>query len=128
MTGISRLKERREVERVTAYIPAHNVSEYLARAIEGLLSQTHPLDEILVIDDGSRDNSAEIASRYSQVKLIQHPINKGLAAARNTALRAAWNELVASVDADVVADPSWVATLLPHMADLNVVGAGGILV
>jgi mycofactocin glycosyltransferase len=115
------------VTRVTAYAPAYNVSEYLARTIEGLLRQTHPFDEILVIDDGSRDNSAEIASRYSQVTLIRHPVNMGLAAARNTALRAARNELVASVDADVVADPNWIATLLPHMADPKVAGAGGFL-
>ena len=50
---------RMQCARVTAYIPAYNVSEYLARTIEGLLSQTHPFDEILVIDDGSRDDSVE---------------------------------------------------------------------
>ena len=114
--------------RITAYIPAYNVSEYLARTIEGLLAQTHPFDEILVIDDGSRDNSAEIASRYPQVTLIKHPVNRGLAAARNTAIRAARNELVASVDADVVADPNWITTLLPHLDDPKVAGAGGILI
>jgi cellulose synthase/poly-beta-1,6-N-acetylglucosamine synthase-like glycosyltransferase len=116
------------VQRITAYTPAYNVSEYLARTIEGLLLQTRPCDEILVIDDGSRDNSAEIASRYPQVTLIKHPVNKGLAAARNTALRAARNELVASVDADVVADPNWIAMLLPHLDDPKVAGAGGILI
>lgn len=115
------------MERITAYTPAYNVSEYLARTIEGLISQTHPFDEILVIDDGSRDNSAEIASRYPRVTLIKHPFNKGLAAARNTALSVARNELVASVDADVVADPNWISTLLPHMADPKVAGAGGFL-
>jgi glycosyltransferase involved in cell wall biosynthesis len=116
------------VERVTAYIPAYNVSEYLARTIEGLLAQTHAFDEVLVIDDGSRDDSAEIASRYPRVTLIKHPSNKGLAAARNTALRAARNELVASVDADVVADPTWIAKLLPHLDDPKVAGTGGILI
>lgn len=114
--------------RITAYIPAYNVSVYLARTIEGLLAQTHPFDEILVIDDGSRDNSAEIASRYPQVTLIRHPANRGLAAARNTAMRAARNEFVASVDADVVADPNWIATLIPHLDDARVAGAGGLLV
>jgi cellulose synthase/poly-beta-1,6-N-acetylglucosamine synthase-like glycosyltransferase len=115
------------MERVTGYTPAYNVSEYLARTIEGLIGQTYKFDEILVIDDGSRDNSAEIASRYPQVTLIKHPLNKGLAAARNTAMRAARNELVASVDADVVADPNWLATLLPHLSDPKVAGAGGFL-
>jgi glycosyltransferase involved in cell wall biosynthesis len=113
---------------VSAYIPAYNVAEYLAPTIEGLLSQTHPFDEILVIDDGSRDNSAEIASRYPKVTLIRHTVNKGLAAARNTAMRAARNELVASVDADVVAGPNWMATLIPHLEDPKVAGAGGMLI
>jgi len=113
--------------RVTVYIPAYNVSAYLPRAIEGLLAQTHPFDEILVIDDGSRDNSPEIARRYPQVTLIQHPTNKGLAAARNTAMRSARNEFVASVDADVVPDPNWIAILIPHLNDPKVAGAGGFL-
>jgi cellulose synthase/poly-beta-1,6-N-acetylglucosamine synthase-like glycosyltransferase len=115
------------MERVTAYIPAYNVSGHLQRAIEGVLSQTQPFDEVLVIDDGSRDNSAEIACRYPQIRLIQHPVNRGLAAARNTAIRAARNDLVASVDADVIPDANWIATLAPHFTDPKVAGAGGIL-
>jgi glycosyltransferase involved in cell wall biosynthesis len=115
------------MERITAYVPAYNVSEHLARAIESLLSQTQPFDEILVIDDGSRDNSAEIASRYPQIRLIQHPENRGLSAARNTAIRTARNELVASIDADVIADRNWIASLAPHFADAKVAGAGGLL-
>jgi glycosyltransferase involved in cell wall biosynthesis len=120
-------KEKRAVTRITAYIPAYNVSETLARAIEGLLAQTHPFDEILVIDDGSRDDSAEIVSRCPQVRLIRHPVNQGLPPARTTALRAARNELVASVDADVVADANWIASLAPHFFDLKVARAAGIL-
>jgi cellulose synthase/poly-beta-1,6-N-acetylglucosamine synthase-like glycosyltransferase len=115
------------MERITAYIPAYNVSEHLARAIEGVLAQTQPFDEILVIDDGSRDDSAAIARRYPQVILLQHAENRGLSAARNTAIRAARNELVASVDADVVPDPTWIASLAPHFDDPKVAGAGGIL-
>lgn len=115
------------MEHITAYTPAYNVSEYLARTIEGLISQTHPFDEILVIDDGSRDNSTEIAARYPQVRLVKHPVNKGLAAARNTALSVARNDLIASVDADVIADPDWISRLLPHLGDPKVAGVGGFL-
>lgn len=112
--------------RVSLYIPAYNVSRYLAKAIDAALAQTYPFDEILVIDDGSADDSAEVASRYSKVTLIKHPVNKGLSAARNTAFRAARNELVAALDADVVADPSWLATLLPHFENPKMGAAGGI--
>src|ERR1700741_4123951 len=115
-------------QKVTVYIPAHNVSEFLAPCIEALLGQTLSPDEILVIDDGSRDNSAEIASRYPQVTLIRHPVNKGLASARNTAMRAARNELVASIDADCVAAPSWLAELTAHLNDPALAGVGGKLI
>jgi glycosyltransferase involved in cell wall biosynthesis len=114
--------------RVSVYIPAYNVAEFLASCIEGLLSQTFPPDEILVIDDGSTDASAEIAARYLVVTLIRHPVNKGLAAARNTAFRAARNELVASIDADCVAAPSWLAELTRHLADPAIAGVGGKLI
>jgi GT2 family glycosyltransferase len=87
-----------------------------------------PPDEILVIDDGSRDALPEIDSRYSRVTLIRHPVNKGLAAARNTAMHAARHDLVASLDADCVADPCWLAELAKNMADPAIAGAGGKLI
>src|SRR5215470_7074334 len=109
--------------KITGYTPAYNASKYLARTIQGLLSQTHPFDEVLVIDDGSTDDSASIASRYPEVRVVRHEKNKGLAAARNTAFSVARNDLIASVDADVVASPTWIATLLPHLDDPKVAGA-----
>lgn len=116
------------VLKVTAYIPVYNGAEFVGPNIEGLLAQTHPVDEILVIDDASSDATGEIAASYPGVTVIRHPANKGVAAGRNTALRAARNELVAAFDADCVASPTWLATLLPHLEDPKVAGAGGRLV
>jgi len=120
--------EARVPERITVYIPAYNVAEFLGRCIEGLLAQTLTPDEILVVDDGSKDNSSEIASRYPQVTLLQHAKNKGLAAARNTALHAARNKLIASIDADCVAAPTWLAELAGSLSEVGAVGAGGKLI
>jgi GT2 family glycosyltransferase len=117
-----------ESQKVTVYIPAYNVAEFLERCIESLLKQTMPADEILVIDDGSRDNSAEIARRYQQVKLIQHSVNKGLAAGRNTALHAARNHLIASIDADCVAAPTWLEQLVKNLDGPQTAGVGGKLI
>ncbi len=114
--------------KVSVYVPAYNVADFLGPCIEGLLGQTFPADEILVIDDGSRDTSAEIAARYPSVTLIRHPVNKGLAAARNTAMRAARNELVASMDADCIAAPDWLAELARNLTDPAIVGVGGKLI
>jgi glycosyltransferase involved in cell wall biosynthesis len=113
---------------LSVYIPAYNVAEFLPKSIESILAQSLPPDEILVIDDGSRDASPEIAARYPQVTLIRHERNLGLAAARNTAFRSARNEFVASLDADCVADPNWLAGLLVHFADPKIAGVGGRLI
>jgi glycosyltransferase involved in cell wall biosynthesis len=112
--------------KVSLYIPCYNAERYIARALEGALRQTHPFDEILVIDDGSRDRTREIASRYP-VRILSHEQNRGLAAARNTGFRSARNELVASLDADCVAELDWLEKLLPHLDDPKVAAAGGRL-
>lgn len=110
--------------KVSLYIPCYSAEPYIARTIEGALCQNHPLGEILVIDDGLRDRTREIALRYP-VRIISHERNRGLAAARNTGFRSARNELVASLDADCVAEPDWLEKLLPHLEDPKVAGASG---
>ena len=110
--------------KVSLYIPCYNAERYIARTLEAALRQTHPFDEILVIDDGARDRTREIASGYP-VRIISHGRNRGLAAARNTGMRSARNELVASLDADCVADPKWLETLMPHLDNARVAGASG---
>ena len=99
----------------------------MARSIESLLVQTIEPAEILVIDDGSRDKSAEIAASYPRVRVVKHERNKGLAAARNTAFQTAKSDFVASLDADCVADSDWLEKLVPHLQEERVAGAGGFL-
>ncbi|MFN3531092.1 MAG: glycosyltransferase [Candidatus Brocadia sp.] len=110
---------------VTVYIPCYNAGKYISRCLEGVLSQTFPVNEVLVIDDGSTDDSREIISRYP-VKIIRHELNNGLAAARNTAIRNAITEYVACVDSDVVPEPDWLEKLMQNFGD-NVAGVGGKL-
>jgi GT2 family glycosyltransferase len=116
------------VEKISVYIPAYDSAEFLSRAIDGLLSQTLPANEILVVDDGSRDATAEVAASYPAVTLVRHPHNCGLGAARNTGFRTARNELVASLDADCVPDPGWIAGLARHFDDPKIAGVGGRLI
>lgn len=115
------------MEKVTLYIPCYNVEGYLKECLEAVLKQTHTPDEVLVIDDGSTDQTAEIAAQYP-VRLIRHQQNKGLAAARNTAILNSRNELVASIDADVVLAQDWLEKMVVSMHHDGVVGAGGKLV
>jgi glycosyltransferase involved in cell wall biosynthesis len=86
---------------ITAVIPAYNAAEHLERALWGALSQTRLPDEILVIDDGSTDATAELARSYGPpVRVIAHEQNRGLSAARNTGIRQATGEWIALLDAD----------------------------
>ncbi len=113
--------------KISLYIPCYNVEEYLARAIEGVLRQSYGVDEVLIIDDGSRDRTLEIASCYP-VQVVRHERNRGLAAARNTAFRSARNDLVAALDADCVPEPDWLEKLVPLLEQKAVAAAGGRLV
>jgi glycosyltransferase involved in cell wall biosynthesis len=114
-----------DILRVTAAIPCYNGERFIGKALEAILSQTRQVDEILVIDDGSTDNSALVASQCPRVRLIQHDCNKGLAQARNTALSNAVGDVIVYVDADACAEPNMVASLLREYLDEEIVGVGG---
>ena len=85
---------------VSVVIPAWNVETYIARAIDSVLAQTRPADEILVVDDGSTDNTAEIVRRYgSRVRYLRQP-QTGAAEARNRGIAEAASRWIAFLDAD----------------------------
>jgi glycosyltransferase involved in cell wall biosynthesis len=81
-------------------IPAHNEERLLPRAIRSTLAQTYPALEVIVVDDGSRDRTAEVARSFGPPVRCVRQENKGLAAARNTGIREAQAEFVALLDAD----------------------------
>ncbi len=83
---------------VSCILPVFNGRPFLAEAIHSILQQEGPLD-IVVIDDGSTDGSAELAARYPGVRVLRQ-VNAGLAAARNAGLAAARGDLLAFLDAD----------------------------
>lgn len=74
--------------KIAAVITAYNSAATIAHAIESVLQQTRRADRIVVVDDGSRDNTCEIVRRYPQVTLVER-LNGGAAAARNSGLEAA---------------------------------------
>lgn len=100
---------------ISIIIPVYNGAEWLAEAIESALQQRWKpfaesifdayLPEIIVIDDGSTDNSLEIAKKYQRVKVISQ-VNKGLASARNTGIMNAQGRYCLMLDADDVLLPN----------------------
>jgi glycosyltransferase involved in cell wall biosynthesis len=92
--------------KVDIIIPAYNAAKYLPLAIESVISQTFEDWRILLVDDGSTDNTSELLIPFTQqlgpkLKYIKQP-NSGLPAARNTAIRNSSAELLALLDADDV--------------------------
>lgn len=97
---------------VTAAIPVRDGEAYLAEAIESVLGQSRPCDQVIVVDNGSTDRSAEIAAGFGPaVELVTEP-RPGIGAARNAALRAARGDYLAFLDADDLWDPEKTALQL----------------
>jgi glycosyltransferase involved in cell wall biosynthesis len=88
--------------KVNVIIPTYNYGRYLPRAIESVLAQTYKDIEILVVDDGSTDNTAKISEGYKEkgVKYFKHEHNKGLSAARNTGIKNTSGQFIAFLDSD----------------------------
>jgi SAM-dependent methyltransferase len=87
------------VYRIAVVINVCNQARFLSGSLESVLVQTHPADEIIVVDDGSNDAPENVVERFSHVRLVRQT-NQGLAAARNTGLQAASTDLIVFLDAD----------------------------
>ena len=84
---------------VSVIIPVYNGEKYIKNCLENVLSQTYKNLEIIVVDDGSTDRSAEIAAGYP-VKIVAHERNSGLSAARNTGIDNAQGDYIHFMDVD----------------------------
>ena len=94
--------------KVSIIVPVYNVEQYLHRGIESLLNQTLKDIEIILIDDGSKDNSGRICEEYSKtdkrIKFVSK-INGGVSSARNEGIRISTGEYVAFMDPDDWVEP-----------------------
>jgi glycosyltransferase involved in cell wall biosynthesis len=87
-------------ERVSCIIPAYNAERYVGDAIESILRQTRPPNEVLVVDDGSTDGTAGVVESFGPSAILLRRPHRGGAAAKNAALEAARGPYVAFLDAD----------------------------
>ncbi len=100
---------------VSVIIPALNVEPYLARCLDSLLAQTYRPLEIIVVDDGSTDGTADVMRRYEEQHPEVHTISqrhRGLGPARNAALSIAHGRYVSMIDADDWVEPDFVADMV----------------
>lgn len=115
--------------KVSIVVPVYGVEKYIAECIESLLAQTYPNLEIILIDDGGKDQAPEICDRYAAMDdriVVIHKPNGGAASARNAGLDAATGDCICFVDGDDAVHPEYVEQLLNHLtaqnADLAVCG------
>ncbi len=90
---------------VSVIVPSYNASRYISETLESVLSQTYRNFEVIVVDDGSKDNTPDIVADYarrdSRIRLVNQP-NSGCGAARNRGIAEASGEFIAPLDADDV--------------------------
>lgn len=108
---------------VSVIVPVYNVSKYLERCVERLSQQTYKDVEIILVDDGSTDDSGSICDRWAtldtRVRVI-HKVNGGLSSARNAGLEVARGKYVAFVDSDDFVETDYILKLTECAESRNV--------
>ena len=88
--------------KVSVIIPAYNNAEFLGQAIQSVLDQTYPFFEVVVVNDASPNDVSKVIHSFKdrRVRYLEHDVNRGLAEARNTGIRASEGEFLALLDGD----------------------------
>ena len=114
----------RATPRVSVVVCTYNGARTLEQCLHSLMALDYPDYEIIVVNDGSRDSTSAIVSRFPGVRAIQQS-NLGLSAARNAGLGAATGSIVAYTDDDCFADPDWLTQLVAQLERSDAAAVGG---
>lgn len=109
--------------KVSVVVAAYNAEATLSACLQSLKQVDYPGFDVIVVDDGSSDRTADIA-RAAEVEVLSRE-HQGLAAARNAGVDAAQGEIVAFIDADATADRDWLYHLVETMRRRGAAAAGG---
>ena len=115
-------KEFYSIPKVSIYIPAYNAEKYIKEAVDSALNQTFKDLEVVIVDDGSTDDTAKILeTHYSTNERVNWitQANQGIGAASNKAIGLCKGHLIGQLDSDDRLKPNAVETLLPHFKDHN---------
>ena len=115
-----------ETPAVSVVIPTFNGADRLPATLAALARQTLPREdwEVVVIDDGSTDNTGEVAAAGG-ARVIRFPANRGVGAARNAGVAEARAPVLAFIDDDCIPQPDWLEQLIEPFRDSSVDGVGG---
>jgi glycosyltransferase involved in cell wall biosynthesis len=110
--------------KVSVIVCSYNGAKTLERCLESLKRLDYPAYEVILVDDGSNDNTQEIAARHPWIVNIRQE-NFGLSAARNVGAQSATGEVLAYTDSDCMADPDWLYFMVGTLLSGNYAGVGG---
>lgn len=109
-------------EKISIVVPVYNVEQYLKKCVESILAQTISNIEIILVDDGSTDQSGVICDELSEqdgrIKVI-HQKNSGLSGARNTGIEVAQGRYIAFVDSDDYVAEDYIEVMLERLLEYN---------
>lgn len=117
-------EEQARWPRVSVVVCAYNAADTLEDCLTSLERLEYPDYEVILVNDGSKDATGDIARRHAGVRVIDIP-NGGLSAARNIGIAEATGEIVAYTDADTRVDPYWLSYLVQPFLHSQVAGVGG---
>lgn len=118
------------MEKVSIIVPVYNAGNYLEQGVQSLLKQSYKNCEIILVDDGSKDNSAEIMQRFANIHGIKciFQVNQGVGAARNAGIRVASGRYVTFMDSDDKVDVNFIQSYMDVIHEAPYVVAGGYCV
>jgi len=119
----SRVKLR-DYPKASVVVCSYNGAKTLDRCLTSLKEINYPNYEVILVDDGSTDDTQEIAARHSWVKNIRQE-NKGLSFARNVGAHASGGDVIVYTDSDCMADPDWLYYLMGTLLSGDYAGVGG---
>jgi len=113
---------------VSVLVPAHNEEAVIVRSVRAMLAMDYPDFEVIVVDDGSTDNTAGALSRLAgnpRLRIVRKVVNEGKAMALNDALPLARGEVILILDADAEPAPDLLRWMVPHFAAARVAAVTG---
>ncbi len=111
--------------KVSVIVASYDGGRTLRACLDSLERLNYPDYEVILVDDGSTDDTPRIALAHPQMRYIRHSKNLGLSVARNTGIAAAKGEIVAFTDSDCRADEDWLYYLVDDLLDSDFAGIGG---
>jgi glycosyltransferase involved in cell wall biosynthesis len=110
--------------RVSVVVPVHNCSKTISKCLTSLTNLDYPCFEIIIVDDGSTDETPQICADYAQVKTIRI-VKSGASKARNVGISESGGEFIAFTDGDCIVEPDWLSELEKGFTGPRIAGVGG---